>query len=328
MKTNFARTAMRITGVCGAVAIGAVCLASPAAANTAPTFHALAGTDVLALGPVERIDTQRLQIQVLGQVIVLPAAKSLGIANLLGHMVEVHGSVGTDGTLHATAVNDVASLSFVPGATSLYVKGVITEVDQASAVARLGSLSVKYSEALHTLSSTSLAVGQVAAFSGVEYSGVAAFYADNGRTFGSLANPLSQDGSDKVQPASQDGSDKIHAASQDGSDKVQPASQDGSDKIHAASQDGSDKVQPASQDGSDKIHAASQDGSDKVQPASQDGSDKIHAASQDGSDKVQPASQDGSDKIHAASQDGSDKVQPASQDGSDKIHAASQDGSD
>jgi hypothetical protein len=155
-------------------------------------------------------------------------------------MVQVHGSVYADGTLHATALGEIASLHSVPGATSLYVKGVITAVDQASAVARLGSLSIKYAEALHTLSNSSLAVGQVAAFSGVEYSGIAAFYADNGRVVGALARPLSQEGSDKVKPGSQEGSDKVQPASQEGSDKVKPGSQEGSDKVQPASQEGSD----------------------------------------------------------------------------------------
>ena len=301
MKTNIARTAVRFATAGGVIAMAAMSLASPAVANTIATFHAFSGTDVLALGPVERVNTSKLQIQVLGQVIVLPAAKSAGLPNLLGHMVEVHGSVDADGTLRATAVNDVASLTFVPGATSLYVKGVITAVDQANAVAHLGSLSIKYADALHTLSSSSLAVGRVAAFSGVEYSGIAAFYADNGRVVGPSTSTMSQDGSDsfKSQPASQDGSDnfKSQARSQDGSDsfKSQPASQDGSDnfKSQARSQDGSDtfKSQPASQDGSDnfKSQARSQDGSDnfKSQARSQDGSDSF---------KSQPASQDGSDR--------------------------------
>jgi hypothetical protein len=158
---------------------------------------------------VERVDVSKRQIQVLGQLAVIPAAQSAGLAELLGQIVAVHGSVNSDGTLRATKLTEITTSSFVPGATQLYLKGAISSVDQVNAVVRIGSLSIKYAGALHTLSSSSLAVGQLASFSGVEYSGIAAFYADNGRVIGSSAkaSPLSQEGTDKVSPLSQEGTD-------------------------------------------------------------------------------------------------------------------------
>jgi hypothetical protein len=333
MNTNFARIVMRITSVCGVAAMMAVPLAAPntslaAAANAATTFQVLTATDVLALGPVERVDISKLQIQVLGQAIAIPAAQSAGLAGLVGQMVEVHGSVNPDGTLRATKVSAITAYSFVPGSTQLYLKGAISSVDEVNAVARIGSLSIKYAGALHTLSNNSLATGQLASFSGVEYLGIAGFYADNGRVVGSLATPLSQEGSDKVSPLSQEGSDKAKPLSQEGSDKAKPLSQEGSDKAKPLSQEGSDKVSPLSQEGSDKVSPLSQEGSDKVSPLSQEGSDKVNPLSQEGSDKAQPFSQEGSDKVSPRSQEGSDKAQPLSQEGSDKVSPLSQEGSD
>jgi hypothetical protein len=333
MKTNFAQIVMRITSVCGAAAIVAVPLAAPntslaTAADAASTFQVLTGTDVLALGPLERVDVSKLQVQVLGQTIRIPAAQSARLASLVGQMVEVHGSVNPDGTLRATKVSAITTYSFVPGATQLYLKGAISSVDEVNAVVRIGSLSIKYSGALHTLSSSSLAAGLLASFSGVEYIGVAGFYADNGRVVGSLARPLSQEGSDKVSPLSQEGSDKAKPLSQEGSDKAQPLSQEGSDKISPLSQEGSDKAKPLSQEGSDKAKPLSQEGSDKISPLSQEGSDKAKPLSQEGSDKTKPLSQEGSDKVSPLSQEGSDKAKPLSQEGSDKVSPLSQEGSD
>jgi hypothetical protein len=289
MNINFARIVMRITSVCGVATMTAVSLVAPcallaAAPDAATTFQVLAGSDVLALGPVERVDVSKLQIQVLGQVIVIPAAQSSGLADLAGRMVEVHGSVNPDGALRATKLSEITRYSFVPGATQLYLKGAISSVDQVNAVVRIGSLSIKYAGALHTLSSSSLAAGQLASFSGVEYLGIAGFYADNGRVIGSLARPLSQEGSDKVSPLSQEGSDKVTPLSQEGSDKVKPLSQEGSDKVTPLSQEGSDKVKPLSQEGSDKVTPLSQEGSDTAKPLSQEGSDKVSPLSQEGSD--------------------------------------------
>ena len=247
MKTNFARKLVRMTGVCGVAAMIAVPLAPSvsiaAATNVATAFETLVDSDILALGPVEHVDVAKRQLQVLGQLIVVPVAQSAVLDSLLGKMVEVHGSVKPDGTLHATKVSEITTASFVPGATQLYLRGAISSVDQVNAVARVGSLSIKYAGALHTLSANSLAVGQLASFSGVEYFGIAAFYADNGRVTGSVAT-ISQEGSDKVGASGQ--------ISQEGSDKVGPSS--------LKSQEGSDKVSPSS--------LKSQEGSDKVSPAS------------------------------------------------------------
>ncbi|MGA2397941.1 MAG: hypothetical protein ABSG30_07775 [Steroidobacteraceae bacterium] len=328
MNTNFARTAMRIVTVWGATAMIAAPLAVPvsslaASTSAVTTFQALAGTDLLALGPVERVDVSKRQIQVLGQVVVVPAAQSAGLADLVDHMVEVHGSVNSDGTLRATKVVEINSSSFVPGATQLYLKGAISSVDQVNAVARIGSLSIKYAGALHTLSSSSLAVGQLASFGGVEYSGIAAFYAEAGRVIGSLV-PLSQEGTDKVSPLSQEGTDKVKPLSQEGTDKVKPLSQEGTDKVSPLSQEGTDKVSPLSQEGTDKVKPLSQEGTDKVKPLSQEGTDKVKPLSQEGTDKVSPLSQEGTDKVSPLSQEGTDKVSPLSQEGTDKVSPLSQ----
>jgi hypothetical protein len=322
----------RFAGACGAfttslLLAGGQNVACAATVQQATDFKSLAESDLLVLGPVERVEREKFQVQVLGQSIDLPAyLRSVDISHFTNKMVAVYGSIKQDGTLQVRYVSELSAVSYVPGATELYLKGVVTTVDHSSALARLGALSIEYSGALHTLRSEDVESGKVVSFSGLKFSGVDALYADNG-----VATAASQSGSDKIIAASQSGSDKIIAASQSGSDKIIAASQSGSDRIIAARQSGSDRIVAASQSGSDRIIAARQSGSDKIIAASQSGSDKIIAASQSGSDKIIAASQSGSDKIISASQSGSDKIIAASQSGSDMMvatFAASQRGRD
>ncbi len=71
-------------------------------------------------------------------------------------MVAVYGSLGGDGSLKIEEVHQLTTSNYVPGATQLYLKGRVTSVDYANAVARIGSLSVNYTGALHTLAAESL----------------------------------------------------------------------------------------------------------------------------------------------------------------------------
>jgi len=274
-------------------------------AVSAASFRSIAESDLLVLGPVESANPKNLEIRVLGQTAVVPSSqREIVSAELVGRMVAIYGTLNADGSLKLASVSELGSIEYVPGATELYVKGVVRAVNHANAIVSLGALSVRYEGALHSLNADNVVAGGVVAISGLQFTNTATLYADNGIAYG--VNSLGQAGSDKlVSAAGQAGSDKlVSAAGQAGSDKlVSAAGQAGSDKlVSTAGQAGSDKlVSTAGQAGSDKlVSAAGQAGSDKlVSTAGQAGSDKlVSAAGQAGSDKlVSTAGQAGSDSV-------------------------------
>jgi len=81
----------------------------------------------------------------LGQV-VLASQDSLSSLNV-GDFVSVHGSAVASGILYADAVS-ISNQSYVPGATEVFVSGILSAVDQTKGVARIGDLTVDYSASL------------------------------------------------------------------------------------------------------------------------------------------------------------------------------------
>jgi hypothetical protein len=288
---------------------------------TAANFRSVAASDLLALGPVEQVSVKTAEIRVLGQLAVVPALqRNMVSEELVGRMVAVYGELNANGSLKVSGVAELG-MDYVPGATELFVKGVVRAVNQANATARLGSLSISYSGALHTLNADDIAAGKVVALSGLEFANAGSFYADNGVV--SAAKPMGQAGSDKsiaAKPAGQAGSDLVGQAGSDlagqaGSDKsiaAKPAGQAGSD---LAGQAGSDL---AGQAGSDKSIAAKPAGQAGSDLAGQAGSDLAGQAGSDKSIAAKPAGQAGSDLVGQAGSDvgqaGSDLIGQAGSD--------------
>jgi hypothetical protein len=157
----------------------------------AAEFQAIANSDLLLQGPVDLVEPSKARIQVLGQWIPLPqthVSQSLGV--LVGQVVAVYGSIAADGSFEVAAVREQNSVAYVPGATHLYLKGSISALDALRGTARIGSLSVSYSGALHSLVAENLAVGAIVSFSGLQYGENSKLYADNG-----LVHALGQTGS-------------------------------------------------------------------------------------------------------------------------------------
>jgi hypothetical protein len=152
-------------------------LAGPSTAE----FQVLANSDLLVLGPVALAEPSKAQVQILGQWI--PVSKSQipqGVEGLVGHVLAVYGSVATDGSLEVATVREQDSVNYVPGAIHLYIKASISALDSTHGTARIGSLSVSYTNALHTLVAEDLSVGAVVSFSGLQFAGNSELYADNG----------------------------------------------------------------------------------------------------------------------------------------------------
>ena len=157
--------------------VSAADLAGPSTAE----FQALANSDLLVLGPVDLVEPSKAQVQILGQWI--PVSKSQipqGVEGLVGHVLAVYGSVATDGSLEVATVHEQDSVNYVPGAIHLYIKASISALDSTHGTARIGSLSVSYTNALHTLVAQDLSVGAVVSFSGLQFAGNNELYADNG----------------------------------------------------------------------------------------------------------------------------------------------------
>lgn len=85
---------------------------------------------------------------------------------IVGELVAIYGVVDANGTYKISAVSQLGSSSYVPGATKLFLKGLVTSIDNNAGTPKIGSYSVNYSGALHSLSADQLAVGDVAIFTG------------------------------------------------------------------------------------------------------------------------------------------------------------------
>jgi hypothetical protein len=100
--------------------------------------------DVLA-GPVEAIDLANGTFVSLGQVVMTSGRE---LRNLrVGDFVAVEGSVMGPGWLYADAVT-VTDIDYVPGATEVFVSGMLSEIDSAAGTARIGKLTIDYTPSL------------------------------------------------------------------------------------------------------------------------------------------------------------------------------------
>ena len=122
------------------------------------------------LGVVEGSDAASGTVTVSGQTVRLSAKTQLtgGASPAKGALVAVYGAVNADGTIAAAQVS-VLQAEYVSGATTLYVRGVVKSVNAAVATAKVGNLTVDYSSSLYS-GSSSIAVGSIAEFSGLQTS--------------------------------------------------------------------------------------------------------------------------------------------------------------
>src|SRR3984885_10480658 len=279
------------TRVAIAASIFAFAWASVSAADLAGTsgpaaeFQALSNSDLLVLGPVDLVDESKGRVQVLGQWIPLSANQVS--QDLLGRVVAVYGSITPEGSFQVAAVHEQNSIDYVSGATRLYLKGSITDLDALHGTARIGALSVDYSGALHTLAAEDVAVGTVVSFSGMRYTDPTKLYADDG-----LAHQvaiLGQTGSG-FATAGQTGSGFVKIQGQTGSG-FRAAGQTGSGFVKVQGQTGSGFA-VAGQTGSG-FRAAGQTGSGFVKIQGQTGSG-FAVAGQTGSGLVKIQGQTGS----------------------------------
>ncbi|MDH3811733.1 MAG: hypothetical protein OEU60_08505, partial [Gammaproteobacteria bacterium] len=100
--------------------------------------------DILS-GPVDRIDTMNGVFESMGQI-VMASRDALAGMNV-GDFVSVQGSVVGPGWLYADDVS-VSNAQYVPGATEVFVTGMLSSVDRAAGTARMGGLTIDYTLSL------------------------------------------------------------------------------------------------------------------------------------------------------------------------------------
>ena len=215
---------LRLSGV-------AVCLLSASAMSDA----GIGGSDRLlarapeldVLGLVGATDAASGTLTVSGQTVHVTAgtkliSESTGALSALpasGALVAVYGALNSDGTVAASQVTVLAQ-SYVAGATTLYVRGVVSSVNPALAKAQVGGLSVDYSASLYNAEAANIKSGSVVEFSGIQTSTGSALYASVAGVGGSdKVVAMGIGGSDKAQTLGIGGSDRVVARGIGGSDR-------------------------------------------------------------------------------------------------------------
>ncbi len=97
----------------------------------------------------------------MGQVVMASQGMLSGMK--VGDYVSVEGSIVSPGWLYADDVS-VSGTPYVPGATEVFVTGLLTSVDPAAGTARLGGLTIDYTS---SLGNGKAPVGSMWSFAGV-----------------------------------------------------------------------------------------------------------------------------------------------------------------
>ena len=135
------------------------------------------GDQLLLRGPVDQVNLRTSQVEVLGQWL---SPRGVSVDSLKGHFVVVDGAFDTHGGYLVSGITEVKSVEYVPGATPVYLSGVIASIDKSTGVLVIGGTKVDYTGALHTLEAGNLEIGKVASFTGLRFSDPKTIYAANG----------------------------------------------------------------------------------------------------------------------------------------------------
>ena len=102
------------------------------------------GVQVL-MGQVDRVDVANGVFHSMGQVVM--ASRDVLFGLRVGNFVSVNGSVVGPGWLYADTIS-VSPAEYVPGATEVFVSGMLSSVDYPAGTARLGGLTIDFTASL------------------------------------------------------------------------------------------------------------------------------------------------------------------------------------
>jgi hypothetical protein len=96
-------------------------------------------------GPVDRIDAMNGVFESMGQIVMASRGALAGMS--VGDFVSVQGSIAGPGWLYADEVS-VSDIQYVPGATEVFVTGMLSSVNRATGMAQMGGLTIDYTMSL------------------------------------------------------------------------------------------------------------------------------------------------------------------------------------
>ncbi len=136
----------------------------------------LRNSQLVVLGPVEKVDLANGVLIIAGQTVTVNAATSISLdgaaagGNALslqqiqvGDLVAAYGQIGAP----STSVNRLGS-SYVAGATNIFVTGRVSSVDAAIGSAKINGLTVDYTAGLSDPTFSGLSVGDLVSVSGIQ----------------------------------------------------------------------------------------------------------------------------------------------------------------
>ena len=100
---------------------------------------------VLLAGPVDSIDRINGVFESMGQVVM--ASQDMLSGMRVGDFVAVSGTAISSGWYYADAVS-VSDQSYVPGATEVFISGMLSSIDRMNGTAQMGGLTIDYTSSL------------------------------------------------------------------------------------------------------------------------------------------------------------------------------------
>ena len=130
--------------------------AASAATQSAPK------SELLVVGPIEQVKSLSGFITVLGRSVQTDLAGKLAV----GQIVEVYGTLAADGTISNTSVKPKGE--YIPGASTVLTKGVVTATHPAVGTLSIGSALVDYTALLSDRDVSAVAVGDTVEIAGIQ----------------------------------------------------------------------------------------------------------------------------------------------------------------
>ncbi len=158
------------------VALGLLAVIPAQAAITVAELKSLYGTELHVLGEVQRVDLSKGILIVAGQHVAISkdttfSVDHVAVADSVNAFQTIQrGEVlAVSGPLDAPAVSvDRLNADYVAGATTIFVKGKISAVEESIGVAKIDELGVDFTPAMSDLRFATVEVGQVVEAIGVQ----------------------------------------------------------------------------------------------------------------------------------------------------------------
>ena len=145
------------------------------------------GLNLLIVGPVAAIDSRSGVVEILGQLISVPQESAHFLTTVrVGQVLAISGDVSSEGAMRVNQIVEVPT-EYVDGASEVLVTGRLTELHESTASAKIGSLAIDYSPAMHS-GKLNLSKGAIAQLTGIRTAGSTARLIAFGAIAGSIGS--------------------------------------------------------------------------------------------------------------------------------------------